>query len=84
MCFAIDDRSSFEDLDELYEEFLEQSPEARVMLIGCKSDLDSQRTVTYQEATEKAIELGNLPYIECSAKNAYNIYEIFDQFIDLL
>ena len=43
------------------------SPETQILLIGNKADLDSQREVTFEEASKFAQEHG-LAFIEISAK----------------
>ena len=47
-----------------------------VILIGNKSDLESQRQVTYEEGQEFAKE-HDLLFLETSAKTAQNVYDAF-------
>ena len=47
-----------------------------IALAGNKSDLESLRSVKYEEASSYAEE-NNLIFFETSAKNAHNVYEIF-------
>ena len=47
-----------------------------IALAGNKSDLDSRRTVEYEEASAYAEEKGLL-FLETSAKDANNVNEIF-------
>jgi GTPase SAR1 family protein len=46
------------------------------ILIGCKSDCDDRRTVTYQEGAELAKEY-NIHFIETSAQNDLNVEKAF-------
>jgi len=46
------------------------------LLVGNKSDLDSQRVVTFEQGQEFAKSMG-MEYIETSAKNSTNVDEAF-------
>ena len=48
------------------------------MIVGNKSDLDSERTVEQTLAQSKITELG-LTYMEVSAKTGHNIKEFFKE-----
>ena len=48
------------------------------MIVGNKSDLDSERTVEQSLAQSKITELG-LTYMEVSAKTGHNIKEFFKE-----
>lgn len=52
------------------------NPNTVIFLIGNKSDLDSQRDVTYEEAKQFADENG-LMFIETSAKTGDGVEEAF-------
>jgi Ras-related protein Rab-14 len=52
------------------------NPNTVIFLIGNKSDLDSQRDVTYEEAKKFADENG-LKFVEASAKTGENVEEAF-------
>ncbi|XP_066228180.1 ras-related protein Rab-42 isoform X2 [Saccopteryx leptura] len=53
------------------------------LLIGHKSDLQSTRCVSAQEAEELAASLG-MAFIETSAKNNYNVDLAFDTLVDAI
>lgn len=79
ICFSITDKSTFESVNSLYEEFKEaekgQENNAIIIQIGCKSDLQ-ERQVSNEEAQNLANSLG-IDYFECSAKDNANVDEIF-------
>ena len=50
-------------------------------LVGNKTDLEEQRVIQKEEANKFAEE-HNLPYIETSAKEGFNIEELFDKSLD--
>ena len=50
-------------------------------LVGNKTDLVEQRVIKNEEAKKFADE-HNLPYIETSAKDGFNIEELFDKSLD--
>jgi len=52
-----------------------------VILVGCKAESDKNREVSYEQASIFA-KNNNYLFKECSAKNNYNIEELFDDIID--
>lgn len=48
-----------------------------LLLVGCKSDLEDDRKITYEYAKDYADSL-HMPYIEVSSKYSYNINNVFD------
>ena len=54
---------------------------ARIVLVGNKSDLTDVRTVTKENAEELAHSLG-VKYIETSAKDDINVKQTFDTLVD--
>ena len=53
------------------------NPHAVKMLVGNKVDLDAQRQVAREEGERMAEALG-IPFIETSAKTAFNVNEMFN------
>ena len=47
------------------------------MLVGCKSDLSSQREVDYLDG-ERTAESFKAPYIECSAASNNRVADVFE------
>ncbi|XVE86650.1 hypothetical protein DITRI_Ditri18aG0051800 [Diplodiscus trichospermus] len=75
---------SFETLNNWREEFLKQAdpsnPEAfPFIIIGNKIDIDggSSRVVSEKKARDWCASRGNIPYFETSAKDDYNVDEVF-------
>lgn len=52
--------------------------DVKVILVGNKSDLESERRVATEEG-EKISRNYDIPFYECSAKTANNINDIFDK-----
>lgn len=71
------DRASFAHVDDWLNEVNRYVSESTCkILIGNKSDLDSERKVSTEEAKKKAAELG-LTFVETSAKDATNVETAF-------
>ncbi len=68
LCFSYTDRSSFESIPKWLEHLssLETSKYSRIILVGLKTDLVSERTVKKTEAEELALEYG-LDLVEASS-----------------
>ena len=88
ICFAINNRSSFERVTEKW------VPEITTpwlgkqhdwvgkpfILVGTKTDLrDEHGQVTLDEGKAKAMELGAFDYVECSAYDDIGVSEVFQQ-----
>ena len=71
LVFDITDSESFKNIESWRTEFL----------VGNKTDLEEQRVIQKEEANKFAEE-HNLPYIETSAKEGFNIEELFDKSLD--
>ena len=48
-----------------------------MILVGCKSDLASERQVDYLDG-ERTAESFQAPYIECSASNNQRVEDVFE------
>ncbi|XP_066228179.1 ras-related protein Rab-42 isoform X1 [Saccopteryx leptura] len=85
LVFDVSNRKSFEHIPDWHQEFMAtQGPyKAVFLLIGHKSDLQSTRCVSAQEAEELAASLG-MAFIETSAKNNYNVDLAFDTLVDAI
>lgn len=75
--FDISRRSSFEKLDYWYNEVYINCGAIPYIIIGNKLDLEADRTVSIEEATNYAVSNG-LRYIETSAKTGENVNELFE------
>jgi GTPase SAR1 family protein len=78
MVYAVNNRNSFEDIDFWTKEIRRVSnPDAKLMLIGNKCDLEDERKVTYDEGKNYADDLEFDKFMETSAKNGDNAQQIF-------
>ena len=77
--YAINDRKSFEDIDEWIDGVRKNSSSDIILfLVGNKFDVDEEeRKVTYEEGEELKNKLGFSYFSEISAKTGFNTKEIF-------
>ncbi|RMG32531.1 MAG: GTP-binding protein [Methanobacteriota archaeon] len=84
ICFAINDRRSFDALDYWYSSTQKQLGEnAKYVLVGNKSDLENSREVSTEEAEQWATAHG-MKYFETSALQNKNIKEVFEYLANLI
>lgn len=78
LVYAINSRNSLEELHEFYEQIqrVKDSENVPVLVVGNKSDLESERQVSYEEGLAFARSL-NCPFLETSAKQRINVEEAF-------
>ncbi|KAH3764032.1 GTP-binding protein YPTM2 [Pelomyxa schiedti] len=76
--FDVTCQRSFERCRDWAKEAISHVPDACRILIGNKSDLESQRVIP-MEMAQKLGEEFQMPYIECSAKNGNNVESAFTQ-----
>ncbi len=84
LIYSVDNRDSFEEVQELYEQLLEtkKAKDLTVVLVGNKCDLRLQRAVETQEGVSVAKTLmSNCTFIETSAKDGTNVEEFFDALV---
>ena len=76
--FDLTNESSFENVNEHLEKISKTwAPKGiRVYLVGNKSDLDTERKVSYEDAIEYATKMG-FNYFEISAKSGFNVEKMF-------
>ena len=78
MVYAINDRESFENIDEWLKELKKESnPDAKIILIGNKKDLESERVVSSEEAKKYAKDFNFISFFETSAKTGLNTKKVF-------
>lgn len=79
LVYSIDDRASFEEAQEIYQQIIEvKSPdEITVVLVGNKCDLDDRREVEMEEAMQAAKRMCNCHFVETSAKDGTNVADFF-------
>ena len=78
MVYAINDRDSFDNIDEWLKELKKESnPDAKIILIGNKADLDNERVVSFEEAQKYAKDYNFINFLETSAKTGFNTKKVF-------
>ena len=85
LVFDITNFNSFKAIKSWHSDLLNQISESErthfpLVLVGNKADLKANRVVSIEEANALAAKLG-CSYIECSARDNYNINEIFARLI---
>jgi len=79
-CYDITNKKSFENIQEWIELAFNNNNDHKVnFLIGNKSDLIQQREISQDDAENFARENG-FYFLECSAKNNFNIDKVFENF----
>ena len=79
MAYDITSTSSFESVVEWLKQIEENaSEEAKIILVGTKCDLESQRQVSFEQGKELADEKG-LKFFETSSKDDINVVEAFEE-----
>ncbi|MED6133599.1 hypothetical protein PIB30_029651 [Stylosanthes scabra] len=84
LVYDVNTKKTFDTLNNWHDEFIKQADlnehEAfPFVLLGNKVDVDggNSRRVTEKKAREWCASRGNLPYFETSAKEGYNVEEVF-------
>ena len=78
MVYAINNRTSFEHIDNWLKEIKRNSnPDAKIFLIGNKTDLEEERKISFEEGKNYAIDLDFSNFFEASAKTGFNAKTIF-------
>lgn len=82
LIFSVADRSSFDEMFKFHRQILrvKDRDEFPMLMVGNKSDLEAQRTVSLEDAQQLSREL-KIPYIECSAKLKINIDQAFHELV---
>ncbi|CAF1424632.1 unnamed protein product [Didymodactylos carnosus] len=84
LCYDITDSESFRNIEEWANEIQRYCPQSiPIYLIGTKSDLKTERAVSYEQANECAEKRG-IQYIETSSKTNYNVQKTFVNFAKTL
>ena len=88
LVFDITDPETFKNIESWRTEFLEQlnpkNPnEFPLLLIGNKSDLQSDMKVNDEDIHNYCKEHNNMPFFMCSAKDNVNLEEAFNKVVDM-
>lgn len=81
--FSITRRASFDEAQKIYDHILEvkELDNVPIVLVGNMSDLEKERQVPKAEAQTFASNQLHAPYLETSAKNRTNVYEVFEEVV---
>ena len=84
LIYDVTNRESFNSL-KLHLEYINynKNKDCPIFLIGNKSDLFKDKEISTEEGKSFANEY-NLPFFETSAKNGFNIHNIYSQMIELI
>lgn len=80
LVYSIDDRASFDETVDLYQQIISSvsnPSDITVMLVGNKCDLEHRREVETSEGRQAAREMGNSPFMETSAMDGTNVQSFF-------
>lgn len=82
LVFSVIDKSSFDEIPRFHTQILrvKDKDEFPMILVGNKSDLESERTISTSEAQELGRKLG-VPYLESSAKQRINVDAAFHDLV---
>lgn len=85
LVYSVTSRTSFEELMTYYQQILrvKDVDYVPVLVVGNKSDLESERQVSYEEGAKMAKQF-NAPFLETSAKQAINVEEAFYGLVRLI
>lgn len=81
--YSVADRQSFAELEDLFERTMFVRDDVPpFIIVGLRSDMDTERQVTYEEGYSLCKQLGGIQFQECSARDDVGIVEAFDPIID--
>lgn len=78
LVFSLTSLETFQALDQIHQRIVKiKNKNIPIVLVGNKSDLESQREIESEMAGNKAYQWG-MEYIETSAKTGYNVLKVLD------
>jgi len=83
LVFSIVDDYTLDEISSIYNEVVDSNPGRDIpfLLVGNKSDLESERAVTRMEARHLAATFGDCAYLETSAKTNASVKEAFEAIV---
>jgi small GTP-binding protein len=84
MCFAVSERTSFENIKNKWvDEIKQYSKDPVLLLVGTKADLreTADDPVSVEDGKTLARQIGAFDYIECSAIKCQGVKDVFDRAI---
>lgn len=85
LVYSLADHSSFQEIAKFQKQILrvKDRDEFPMLMVGNKSDLETQRRVSLDEAQQLCRQLA-IPYIECSAKARVNVDQAFHELVRIV
>lgn len=80
LVYSVDDRASFDETVELYQQIsssVSNPSDITVVLVGNKCDLEHRREVEYSEGKQAAKDMDNCVFMETSAMDGRNVENFF-------
>lgn len=82
--YSIDSKQSFDGIKTFLVDVRKESPNAKIILVGNKSDLEDSRKIQKYEGMNFAKEHNLDMFFEVSAKSGYNVQKVFIEAAKLL
>lgn len=85
LVFALNDRGSYHEVQKFHTQILrvKDRDDFPMVLVGNKADLEQQRVISREDAQAFARE-NRIHYMESSAKNRYNVDEVFLELVQII
>lgn len=85
LVFALNDRGSYHEVQKFHTQILrvKDRDDFPMVLVGNKADLEQQRVISREDAQAFARE-NRIHYMEASAKNRYNVDEVFLELVQII
>ncbi|XP_049416310.1 ras-related protein R-Ras isoform X2 [Epinephelus fuscoguttatus] len=85
LVFALNDRGSYHEVQKFHTQILrvKDRDDFPMVLVGNKADLEQQRVISREDAQAFARE-NRIHYMEASAKNRYNVDEVFMELVQII
>ncbi|XP_068214828.1 ras-related protein ced-10-like [Palaemon carinicauda] len=78
VCFALDNRASFENVSSKWlPELKQHCPKASIILVGTKKDVRNATVLTQKDGKKLCKRYSLAKYVECSAKTSEGVQEVF-------
>ena len=83
--YSIDSEESFKNIENWIKDLKANSnPDVKMMLIGCKNDLEDKRKISTEHAQKIASDYEMCLFMETSAKTGFNAQEVFIKGVKIL
>mmetsp|Transcript_5488 Transcript_5488/g.8381 ORF Transcript_5488/g.8381 Transcript_5488/m.8381 type:complete len:201 (+) Transcript_5488:160-762(+) len=83
LCYAVDNKPSLTNIkDRWWKEIKQHCPDTPLLLVGTKTDLRGDDSVSIDDGKAMAEEIGAVAYLECSAKTRQGLEDVFKAALD--